>query len=89
MEETRKYTTLMEPQDTQDAGVLRARRRLLWFGLHLVGYFILMAGIFLVTLSDNGVPTRFVIVLVGWGSVLALHAAFVMGLFRIFSDRND
>ncbi len=72
-----------------DRKILRARRRLLGFGLHLVGYFIVMAGIFLVNFSAGTDPTRFVFILVGWGSVLALHAAFVMGFFGAFSGRKD
>jgi len=64
----------------------RARRRLLGFGLHLLGYFVVMAIVFLVNLSHGTDPTRFVVLLVGWGSVLALHAAFVMGLFGVFSE---
>ena len=30
----------------------------------------------------------FLLPLVGWGAVLALHVAYVMGLFAIFSDRK-
>ena len=73
----------------EEQRVLRARRRLLGFGLHLVGYFVVTAGIFLVNFSDGNDPARFVILLVGWGSVLALHAAFVMGLFGVFSGRRN
>ena len=84
MEETRQHTVV----SGDDERLQRARRRLLGFGLHLVGYFVVMAGIFLVNFSQGNNPTKFVIPLVGWGSVLALHAAFVMGLFNVFSGRK-
>lgn len=84
MEETRQYTVVSNDEETER----RARRRLVGFGLHLVGYFIVMAGIFFMNLSQGNDPTKSAFFLVGWGSVLALHAAFVMGLFSVFSDRN-
>jgi len=84
VEETRQYTVVSRDDKTER----RARKRLLGFGFHLVGYFIVMAGIFLVNQSHGTDPTKFIFVLVGWGSVLALHAAFVMGLFSVFSDRS-
>jgi len=84
VEETWQYTVVSRDDEKEQ----RARKRLLGFGFHLIGYFIVMAGIFLVNQSQGTDPTKFIILLVGWGSVLALHAAFVMGLFSVFSDRN-
>jgi len=84
VEETRQYTVVSREDETKR----RARQRLVGFGLHLVGYFIVMAGIFFVNLSQGNDPTKSAFLLVGWGSVLALHAAFVMGLFSVLSDRN-
>ena len=57
------------------------RRRLRGFGLHLVGYFLVMA--VLVTINLIAMPDNpwFVWPGVGWGGVLAIHAAYVMGLF--------
>ncbi len=79
----------MSAQEKQSDGAVRARRRLVGFGFHLIGYFAVMAGVFYVSLSHGDDPTRFAVLLVGWGSVLALHAAFVMGLFAVFSKRKD
>jgi hypothetical protein len=79
----------MDLGENQSESTLKARRRLVWFGLHLVGYFIVMAGLFFVFLPGENDPARMAIVLVGWGSVLALHAAFVMGLFKVFSKHED
>lgn len=57
------------------------RARLRGFVLHLAGYFlviIVLGGINYMTSPDN---PWFVLPMIGWGSVLALHVAWVMGLF--------
>ena len=61
-----------------------AHRRLRGFGLHLAGYFLVM--IVLVPLNLWLTPDRlwFPLPMVGWGSFLALHAAYAMGLFKVF-----
>ncbi len=61
-----------------------ALRRLRGFGLHLLAYFGTM--IVLVPVNLIFVPESlwFVLPLVGWGAVLALHAAYAMGLFAVF-----
>ena len=62
-------------------GEQAGRRRLRGFGIHLVGYFVVMA--VLVTVNLVAMPENpwFVWPGVGWGGVLALHAAYAMGLF--------
>jgi hypothetical protein len=61
-----------------------ARKRLRAFGFHLIGYFAAM--VLLVPLNLGLMPGDpwFLLPLLGWGSVLALHAAHVMGLFDPF-----
>ena len=63
-----------------------ARRRLIWFGLHLVAYFLVM--LVLVPLNFWMSPGELWVLLplVGWGSVLALHVAYVMGLFDLLRE---
>lgn len=60
----------------------RARRRRNGFALHLAAYFALVAilvplNLFLIA---PGTPW-FLLPMVGWGAVLAVHCAFVMGRF--------
>ncbi len=61
-----------------------ARKRLRAFGFHLIGYFAVL--VVLVPLNIAFMPDDpwFLLPLLGWGSVLALHAAHVMGLFDSF-----
>ncbi len=58
-----------------------ARRRLRGFLLHLVGYFVVIAALVAVNLGASPESPWFVWPMVGWGGVLAFHAAFAMGLF--------
>jgi uncharacterized membrane protein YedE/YeeE len=70
------------PEDTQETGTAdRDRRRLRGFLNHLIVYFAAM--IVLVPVNFVLAPDRpwFVLPLVVWGAPLALHAAYVMGLF--------
>jgi len=62
----------------------RARRRLRGFALHLVAYFAAMAVLVAVNLSLSAAGPWFVAPLVGWGGVLAVHAAYAMGLLDMF-----
>ena len=74
MEEAQQHPAVREERNG-------ARRRLKGFGIHLVGYFLVMAGLVafnLIAMPDN---PWFVWPGVGWGGVLAIHAAYVMGLF--------
>jgi len=68
----------------------RARRRRNGFALHLAAYFAIVA--ILVPLNlfviAPGTPW-FLLPMVGWGAVLAVHCAFAMGLFdRASSGRR-
>ncbi len=58
-----------------------SRRRLRGFGLHLMGYFLVMVILVPVNFLTTPEEPWFVLPMVGWGSVLALHVAWVMGLF--------
>ncbi len=73
MEEAQQYPAVMNDSDP--------RRRLRGFGLHLVGYFLVMAVLVTINLSATPDNPWFVWPGVGWGGVLAVHAAYAMGLF--------
>ena len=64
-----------------DAAAARAKRRLKGFGTHLAVFFAAM--VVLVPINFFVTPHNpwFVLPMVGWGSLLALHAAYAMGLF--------
>ena len=57
------------------------RRRLRAFGTHLIGYFVVMLIVVPVNLLTSPGDPWFVLPMVGWGAVLALHAAYAMNLF--------
>ena len=58
-----------------------AERRLRGFRAHLIGYFAVMAVLVVVNLATGPADVWFVWPMVGWGGALAIHAAYVMGLF--------
>jgi hypothetical protein len=62
----------------------QAARRLRGFALHLMGYFAAMIVLVAVNLLTNPDNPWFMLPMVGWGAVLAVHAAYAMGLFRVF-----
>lgn len=69
-------------RDRQEAH--ESRRRLRGFAAHLAWYFlamILLVAVNFLFFRDN---PWFVLPMVGWGSVLAVHAAYAMGLFKVF-----
>jgi hypothetical protein len=66
-----------DPVQTEAA----SRRRLRGFVLHLAGYFVAMAALVAINLATEAKEPWFLLPVVGWGSVLALHAAYAMGLF--------
>ena len=68
-------------QRDNEAGHGPARRRLRRFGLHLVGYFVVMAGLVAVNLAAAPGTPWFIWPMVGWGGIVAFHAAYAMGLF--------
>jgi hypothetical protein len=57
------------------------RRRLRSFGLHFFGYFMVMSAFLVVNLAVTPDTVWFAWPGVGWGGVLAIHAAFAMELF--------
>ena len=65
----------------EDEATRAARKRVTGFGLHLVGYFLVMAVLVVINLTATTEKVWFVLPMVGWGSVLAIHAAYAMGLF--------
>ena len=65
------------------------RRRLKTFGTHLIGYFMVMIIIVPANLMTTPENPWFFMPMIGWGSVLALHAAYAMGLFDIFRRPGD
>ena len=60
----------------------QARRRLKGFGTHLALYFMVMVILVPANFTLSPGNPWFLLPMVGWGSVLALHAAYAMGLFR-------
>ncbi|MEQ8195569.1 MAG: 2TM domain-containing protein [Rhodospirillales bacterium] len=66
----------------------RYRRRLKTFGTHMIGYFVVMVIVIPLNMMTEPDNPWFIFPMIGWGSVLALHAAYVMGLFKVF-DRSD
>lgn len=64
-------------RDTQPPG----RRRLRAFGAHLIGYFVVMIVLVAVNMATQPNEPWFVFPMVGWGPVLAVHAAYAMRLF--------
>ncbi len=69
-------------RDRQEAH--ESRRRLRGFAAHLAGYFlsmIVLVGVKFLFFPDN---PWFVLPMVAWGSILAVHAAYAMGLFKVF-----
>ena len=75
----------------RDGGGTRDRKaaaRLRGFKLHLFAYFLAMLVLVPVNLLATPETPWFVWPMVGWGSVLAIHAAWVMGLFDIFRSKD-
>ncbi len=60
----------------------QARKRLKGFGTHLIRYFMAMVVLVPVNFTLSPENPWFLLPMIGWGSVLALHAAYAMGLFR-------
>jgi hypothetical protein len=71
--------------NAQDKAAERARRRLRGFIWHLIGYFAAMLVIVPVNMILTPDTVWFVLPMVGWGGVLAIHVAWAMGLFDIFA----
>jgi hypothetical protein len=67
---------------------LIARRRLLGFGRHLAGYFAAVIALVIFNMTTLPENPWFVWPMVGYGGVLAIHTAYAMGLFDVFSRRD-
>lgn len=70
-----------------EARYRKQKARLIGFRNHLIGYFVVMAVLVPVNLLTDPDTPWFVWPMVGWGPVLAFHAAFAMGLFGSFEQR--
>lgn len=69
--------------DEEDrTAVAAARERLRGFAIHLLAYFVVMAGLVVVNVMQNPDVAWSLYPVVAWGTALALHAAYVMGLFN-------
>jgi hypothetical protein len=66
----------------------RGAARLRGFKLHLGGYFLAMMVILPANLVLTPETPWFVWPMVGWGGILAIHAAWVMGLFDILRPKK-
>ena len=69
-----------EKPSPDEAGA-KAWSRLRGFAWHLIGYFAVMVVLGAINVLYTPDSIWMLLPLVGWGSVLAVHAAFVMGLF--------
>lgn len=76
----------MAPQDTDDD--TRARRRLKGFALHLLIYFTTIVGCAAWNYLKTPDQLWYFFPMVAWGAPLALHAAWVMGLFDGLTGRK-
>ena len=59
-------------------------RRFRGFALHLAGYATVITLLLVLTVLFSPGETWILFPMVGWGAVLALHVAYVMGLFDVF-----
>jgi hypothetical protein len=66
---------------TEEESAEKACRRLKGFSLHILWYFLIMFILVPLNIFVYNSLIWFVFPLVGWGSVLAIHAALVLGLF--------
>ncbi len=70
-----------------DAGTRRSRHRLRGFASHLIGYFAVAAMLMVLNLVATPGEQWFVVPVIGWGAVLAIHAAYVMGFLDVFKKK--
>ena len=71
---------MLEQEENGNPKVERSRKRLRWFGIHLLVYFAAMAVLVGINFSLAAAEPWFVVPLVAWGAPLAIHAAYAMGL---------
>ncbi len=72
----------------RDPKAVRAAQRNRGLRMHFVAYFLLMAALVPVNLIVTPETPWFIWPMVGWGSVLAIHTAWAMGLFGMMSSRD-
>ena len=65
-----------------------AQARLRGLMIHLIAYFAISAAAFVINVTTDPEVAWFVLPVVGWGAVLALHVAYVMGLFDVFFNKE-
>ncbi len=68
-------------------GGTRARRRLRGFGAHLAAYCAVMAVLIGADVFLAPENSWLLAPVVGWGAVLAVHAAYAMGLLDVFRGK--
>ena len=71
---------MLEQDENGNPKVERSRKRLRWFGIHLLVYFAAMAVLVGINISLAAAEPWFVLPLVAWGAPLAIHVAYAMGL---------
>ena len=71
---------MLEQEENGNPKVERSRKRLRWFGIHLLVYFAAMAVLVGTNISLAAAEPWFVLPLVAWGAPLAIHVAYAMGL---------
>ena len=64
-----------------------ARRRLRGFGIHLAAYFAVVAILIGAGVFFSPESPWVLAPVVAWGAVLAVHAAYAMGLFDVFRGK--
>ena len=72
----------------EDGDDARTRNRLKGFALHLTAYFITIVGCAALNYLKTPDQLWFIYPMVAWGAPLALHAAWVMGLFDGVTRKN-
>ena len=68
---------------------LIARRRLLGLGRHMAAYFAAVVVLAIVNMTTTPENPWFIWPMVGYGGVLAIHAAYAMGLFGVFTCKKS
>ena len=72
-----------------DIGTSGGQRKLRYFVYHLGAYALGMLVLVPCNLFMYPDSKWWLLPMVGWGSVLALHVAYVMGLFDIFKKGDE
>ena len=72
----------MDDRERQKARSARRRRR--GFGAHLAAYFAVMVILIAVSVFFSPENPWILAPVVAWGAVLAVHAAYAMGLLDVF-----